>query len=121
MATAAGLQATVLRLIAAYGAPATWRSITRSYSSSTLTATETIVNHVVTIVMGHPKERGYRSGETNTLKEDTDIAYLAASGLAFEPKVSDRVEFAGVEWTALRVTDVRFQATTLAYEVEVRR
>lgn len=103
-------------LIARYGRAATYHEVTgRSYSTTTLTATETVAQHAVLVVMGYPKTKTYLP--TDVVQSQAVPMFVDAASLTFVPKPGDRVEVGASTFTVTGVVEVAVQDSVALYEL----
>jgi len=123
MSFASDLSAEALAVIATYGEPVTWRSIARTYSTSTASTVETVTEYAVNVAV-QPAEEVYAS--VDTVGSNALVCYLPSlmpdgTALAFTPKLADRVEGVdGIEYTVTLVNTIRAQGVAIVYEVQLR-
>jgi hypothetical protein len=125
MASVSQVNAKALAAIATYGEAATWRSRVASYSPATLTTTEAVTDYAVMVVAtaaSDPAQAGQRAfvgGDTQT--NELLTLYMSASGLAFTPKLGDRVVVRAREYTVLELSEDRMSGTQVLLTVRVGR
>lgn len=123
MSFASDLSAEALSVIVLYGEPVTWRSIARTYSTSTAASVETVTEYAVKVAI-QPAEAVYAG--TDTVGSNALVCYLPAlaedgTALAFTPKLADRVEDSNdIEYTVTLVNTIRAQGVAIVYEVQLR-
>ena len=124
MPTVAALQAKTTELIAQFGETAVWKSRSTSYSTSTLTTSETVTEHSVSLVAlasfnVQVSQLSFRANDTS-IQENLTV-YLSYEPLAFIPKIGDRVLIRSKEFTVSSMDEVWMSGTRVVYSFEVVR
>lgn len=115
------MRALALSLISRYGQSATWSAIggSSTFNPATGRTTEAGSSYSVTVSPPSPVDISLVDGSTIQATDETVL--IAASGLAFTPKIGDRVTLSSVAYRVVRVSPIFSGAQVAAYEAQCRK